>query len=166
MTQGPGMPLSSDTLRRTLVAWLYAVAGAHVLGSLVFTWAGFAGLLDGYLTTLEQAFWTDAVPAAARTQQVWWMALFGATLQTYSVYMLALVHLGNRLKSAMPWGWLIAGLLLWAPQDIWISVRGGVWSHVWLDMAALLALLPPLIWLYRHDQYAAAADVSRGRSHV
>ncbi len=35
------MPLSSDTLRRTLVIWLYAVAVAHVLGSLVFTWAGF-----------------------------------------------------------------------------------------------------------------------------
>ncbi|KEZ74357.1 cell division protein, partial [Pseudomonas syringae pv. syringae FF5] len=50
------MPLSSDTLRRTLVTWLYAVAVAHVLGSLVFTWAGFSGLLDGYLTSLEQAF--------------------------------------------------------------------------------------------------------------
>jgi len=56
----------------------------------------------------------------------------------------------------MPWGWLIAGLLLWAPQDILISVRGGVWSHVWLDLAALLALLPPLIWLYRYDRHLLA----------
>ncbi len=160
------MPLSSDTLRRTLVIWLYAVAVAHVLGSLVFTWAGFSGLLDGYLTSLEQAFWTEAVPAAARAQQVWWMALFGATLQTYSVYMLALVHLGNRLKSAMPWGWLIVGLLLWAPQDILISVRGGVWSHVWLDLAALLALLTPLIWLYRHDRRTSAGHASKEHRHV
>ncbi|KPB75344.1 cell division protein [Pseudomonas cannabina] len=148
------MPLSSDTLRRTLVTWLYAVAGVHVLGSLVFTWAGYAGLLDGYLTMLEQAFWTETIPAAARAQQVWWMALFGATLQTYSVYMLALVHLGNRLKSPTPWGWLMAGLLLWAPQDILISVHGGVWSHVWLDLAALLALLPPLVWLCWFDRRA------------
>ncbi|KPB53940.1 Uncharacterized protein AC510_2598 [Pseudomonas amygdali pv. myricae] len=35
------MPLPSTTLRRTLVIWLYAVAVAHVLGSIVFTWAGF-----------------------------------------------------------------------------------------------------------------------------
>ncbi|MCF5575788.1 cell division protein [Pseudomonas syringae] len=146
------MPLSSDALRRKMVLWLYAVAGAHLLDSLVFTWAGFSGLLDSSLTTLEQAFWTETAPAAARAQQVWWMALFGATLQTYSVYMLALVHLGNRLKSAMPWGWLIAGLLLWAPQDILISVRGGVWSHVWLDLAALIALLPPLVWLCWFDR--------------
>ncbi len=145
------MPFPAWPLRRILVTWLYAAALAHVLGAIVFTWAGFAGWLDGYLLTLEQAFWTGAAPAAARAQQTWWAALFGATLQTYSLYMLALVHLGNRLKSHLPWGWLMAGLLLWAPQDIAISLRADVWSHVWLDGAALLALLPPLFWLYRHD---------------
>ena len=145
------MPFPAWPLRRILVTWLYAAALAHVLGAIVFTWAGFAGWLDGYLLTLEQAFWSGAAPAAARAQQTWWAALFGATLQTYSLYMLALVHLGNRLKSHLPWGWLMAGLLLWAPQDIAISLRAGVWSHVRLDGAALLALLPPLFWLYRHD---------------
>lgn len=58
------MPLPSTTLRHTLVIWLYAVAVAHVLGSIVFTWAGFSGLLDGYLTTLEQAFWTEQIGRA------------------------------------------------------------------------------------------------------
>ncbi|KPY29739.1 Uncharacterized protein ALO52_05047 [Pseudomonas syringae pv. primulae] len=152
------MPLPAWPLRRMLVTWLYAAALAHVLGAIVFTWAGFAGWLDGYLLTLEQAFWTGAAPAAARAQQTWWAALFGATLQTYSLYMLALVHLGNRLKSHLPWGWLMAGLLLWAPQDIAISLRADVWSHVWLDGAALLALLPPLLWLYRHDRAHALKE--------
>ncbi|WP_122417819.1 cell division protein [Pseudomonas viridiflava] len=149
------MPLPAWPLRRMLVTWLYAAALAHVLGAIVFTWAGFAGWLDGYLLTLDQAFWSGAAPAAARAQQTWWAALFGATLQTYSLYMLALVHLGNRLKGHLPWGWLMAGLLLWAPQDIAISLRADVWSHVWLDGAALLALLPPLFWLYRHDRARA-----------
>lgn len=152
------MPFPAWPLRRILVTWLYAAALAHVLGAIVFTWAGFAGWLDGYLLTLEQAFWSGAAPAAARAQQTWWAALFGATLQTYSLYMLALVHLGNRLKSHLPWGWLMAGLLLWAPQDIAISLRADVWSHVWLDGAALLALLPPLFRLYRHDRAHALKE--------
>jgi uncharacterized protein (TIGR01777 family) len=66
--------------------------------------------------------------------------------------MLALVHLGNRLKTPAAWGWLIAGIPLWAPQDMWLSVQQQVWSHLWLDGFALLVLLPPLFWLYRHDR--------------
>jgi hypothetical protein len=132
----------------------------HLLAGVTLTWAGHSGLLDGYLQNIEQAFWgADAVvPATARTQQVWWLALFGATLQSYALYMLALVHIGNRLKRAMPWGWLIAGIVLWAPQDMLISAQARVWSHLWLDSIALLVLLPPLFWLYRHDRRISLTD--------
>lgn len=139
-------------LRRSLTGWLYTVALVHLLGGLVLTWAGPTGMLDGYLSDIEHVFWTSAVPVPARTQQIWWVALFGATLQSYSLYMLALVHIGNRMRSPTPWGWLIAGLLLWAPQDILISMSVAMWSHLWVDTVALLALLPPLVWLYRHDR--------------
>ena len=153
------MPAPSPSLRPALVLWLYAAALAHLLGGLTLTWAGHSGLLDGYLQSLEQTFWgSDPVPAAAREQQVWWIALFGATLQSYSLYMLALVHIGNRLKAPMAWAWVIAGILLWAPQDIWFSVQKQVWSHLWLDGFALLALLPPLVWLYRHDRRKSSVD--------
>ena len=146
------MPASSSSLRPALVLWLYAAAITHILAGLTLTWAGDSGLLDGYLQVLELSFWgADAVPTAGREQQVWWLALFGATLQSYSLYMFALVHLGNRLKAPAIWGWLIAGILLWAPQDMWLSAQQQVWSHVWLDGFALLVFLPPLFWLYRHD---------------
>jgi hypothetical protein len=128
----------------------------HLLAGLTLAWAGHSGLLDDYLNTIEQAFWgADIVPVTVRTQQVWWLALFGATLQSYALYMFALVHLGNRLKSAMPWGWLIVGILLWAPQDMLVSAQARVWSHLWFDSFALLVLLPPLFWLYRHDRRTA-----------
>lgn len=153
------MPVPSSTLRNALVVWLYAAALMHLLAGLTLTWAGHSGLLDNYLNTIEQAFWgANAVPATARVQQVWWLALFGATLQSYALYMLALVHIGNRLKNAMPWGWLIAGILLWAPQDMLISAQAGVWSHLWFDSFALLVLLPPLFWLYRHDRHPSLTD--------
>lgn len=148
----------SSPLRRTLVCWLYAAALVHLLVSLVLTWAGHSGLLDGYLNMIEHAFWVDAVPAAARSQQVWWLALFGATLQSYSLYMLALVHMGNRLKTPMAWGWLMAGIIVWAPQDMLLSIQAQVWSHLWFDSVALLTLLPPLLWLYRHDRHNLLSD--------
>lgn len=147
------MPAPSTSLRPALVLWLYAAAIVHILAGLTLTWAGHSGLLDGYLQVLELAFWgADPVPAAGHEQQVWWLALFGATLQSYSLYMLALVHIGNRSKAPMVWGWLMAGILLWAPQDMWLSAQQRVWSHLWLDGFALLLLLPPLVWLYRHDR--------------
>lgn len=153
------MSVPSNTLRSVLVVWLYAAALVHLLVSLALTWAGHSGLLDGYLQTIEQAFWaTDAVPIAARAQQVWWLALFGATLQSYSLYMLALVRIGHRLRSPMAWGWLIAGIVLWAPQDMWVSAQARVWSHLWFDSLALLTLLPPLFWLYRHDRRTAPSS--------
>lgn len=159
------MPAPSFSLRRALVLWLYAAALVHLLAGLTLSWAGHSGLLDGYLHTLEQIFWgVDAVPAAAHEQQVWWLALFGATLQSYSLYMLALVHIGNRLKAPTAWVWLLAGILLWAPQDMLLSAQKQVWSHLWLDAFALLVLLPPLIWLYRHDRRNSLSDTAMSDS--
>lgn len=152
------MPTPPNPLRKALVVWLYAAALVHLLVGVTLSWAGQSGLLDaglleGYLQTLEQVFWgVEGAPAAARAQQVWWLALFGATLQSYALYMLALVHIGHRLRRAMPWGWLIAGLMLWAPQDMLISAQMRIWSHLAFDAFALLTLLPPLFWLYCHDR--------------
>lgn len=160
------MPVPPSSLRKALVVWLYAAALMHLLAGLTLTWAGHSGLLDDYLNTIEQAFWgADIVPVTVRTQQVWWLALFGATLQSYAFYMLALVHLGDRLKSAMPWGWLIVGILLWAPQDMLVSIQARVWSHLWFDSFALLVLLPPLFWLYRHDRRTALTDNTSSESN-
>jgi hypothetical protein len=47
---------------------------------------------------------------------------------------------------------LIAGLLLWAPQDIVISLQAGAWQHVWLDALALAGMLPPLAYLVFIDR--------------
>jgi hypothetical protein len=100
----------STSLKRNLMArdkvvlYLYAAGLAHCLVGLILTWAGGLGWFDGYLGLVELRFWgTELAPAPARTQQIWWLALFGATLQSYSVYMLALVHIGNRLKTPMAW---------------------------------------------------------------
>ncbi|PVZ42468.1 cell division protein [Pseudomonas sp. CC120222-01a] len=139
-------------VRRALVRWLQAAALMHLLIGLGLTWAGHSPLLGNYQLSIEQAFWGQAAPAPAREQQVWWLALFGATLQSYSLYMLGLIQLGDRLRSHNAWAWLAFGIVLWAPQDMLVSLQAGMWSHLVIDSMALLALLPPLLWLYRHDR--------------
>lgn len=138
--------------RHLYIRWLQTAALTHLLAGLLLTWASHNPLLDPYQLTIEQAFWPTPAPTFARNQQIWWQALFGATLQSYALYMLALIHLGNRFRSHHAWAWLIAGLVLWAPQDILISLQAGIWSHLIVDVVALLVLLPPLIGLYRHDR--------------
>lgn len=138
--------------RLWLILWLYAVVAGHLLVGVLLTWMGNSDLLESYHRAVEQHFWSGAAPAVARAQQVWWIALFGATMQSTALWMAALVHLGHRLRSAAAWGWLLAGLALWAPQDMALSIQGGMWVHIWIDGFALLIMVPPLLWLWRHDR--------------
>ncbi|ALX14844.1 thiol-disulfide oxidoreductase [Burkholderia cepacia JBK9] len=140
-----------DTLRRIVVNWMVAVAIVHLLAGAVVPWVAGTPWLDAYHRGIELHFRAGAAPEAARAQQIWWMSLIGATVQCASVWMLALVHLGNRLRKREVWGWLLAGLSIWAPQDMLLSWRAHVWGHVAIDVAALVAMVPPLVWLWRRD---------------
>lgn len=137
--------------RRLVVTWMYCAALAHLLVGIAVPWVASAPWLDAYHRVIELHFWTGRAPDPARTQQIWWMSLMGATVQCASVWMLALVHLGNRLQKREVWGWLLAGLLIWAPQDMLFSLQARVSGHVAIDAAALVAMVPPLVWLWRRD---------------
>ena len=145
-------PTSSPT-RRYVIYGLAVLCVAHVVIGLALPWIGNAAVLDAYHRHIEAAFWGIDVPApaAARAQQIWWISLFGATLQSVGVWMLALVHLGSQYRRPAPWGWLMAGLLLWAPQDIGLSLQAQAWQHVLVDALALASMLPALVWLYWDD---------------
>ena len=140
-----------DDVRRIVVNGMYAAAIVHLLVGAALPWVAGASWLDAYHRRIELHFWAATAPDAARAQQIWWLSLFGATLQCASVWMLALVHLGNRLRRREVWGWLLAGLLIWAPQDMLLSWHAQVGSHVVADVAALVAMVPPLVWLWRRD---------------
>jgi len=78
--------------------------------------------------------------------------LFGATLQVVAIWLFALVRIADRYHRFETWGWLLFGLLIWAPQDMLISALAGVWIHVVVDVFALVLLVPPLAWLYGYDR--------------
>ncbi|GCB06791.1 hypothetical protein PSUB009319_44220 [Ralstonia sp. SET104] len=130
---------------------MYAAAVTHLFAGAALPWIADASVLDGYHRGIERYFWSGLAPAEARAQQAWWMALFGATLQCSAIWMLALVHLGNKTRHRVAWGGLLVGLLVWAPQDVLISLQAHVLLHVVVDSTALLAMILPLIWLWRED---------------
>jgi hypothetical protein len=148
------MPTSTTSTRLWLIRWLYAVTAGHLLVGLVLAWAGGADVFEAYHRSVEHIFWQgSSAPAQARAAQVWWIALFGATVQSTALWMMALVYLGDRHRSAAAWAWLLAGLALWAPQDIALSLHARVWLHVGVDCFALLIMVPPLLWLWWHDRH-------------
>lgn len=146
-----GKKEGNNSGRRLAVWWLYATVFAHLLAGLLLPWVMEASMFEAYHLGIEQAFWGHAAPAPARAQQIWWISLFGPTVQSAAVWMAALVYIGDRHCSRFAWAALIAGILVWAPQDMVVSLRAEYWPHVWIDCFALAVLLPPLAWLWHHD---------------
>jgi hypothetical protein len=142
--------------RKWAVNWLLLVCAVHVVVGALLPWLGGAALFDGYHSGIEKAFWPAGAPVEARGLQTWWIALFGPTIQVMALFMIALIRLAARLRQASIWLWLIAGLAIWAPQDMLVSLRADCWAHVAADAFALALMLPPLVWLWLKDRRAAA----------
>jgi hypothetical protein len=143
-----------NTAGRTwAVRVVFAATALHVVGGMLLPVIVNLPLLDDYHHGIAAAFWGRApAPVEAIALQRWWMALFGPTVQAAAIWMGALAWIGARHRLAFAWGALIAGLLLWAPQDMAVSLQAGAWQHVWLDVLALAGMLPPLAYLVLIDR--------------
>ncbi|MFZ6770310.1 cell division protein [Undibacterium sp. Di26W] len=142
----------TEKIRTWLIRWMMAAAVAHFVAGAILPWLARQSWMDVYHQHIDQHFWQAAAPDAARAMQIWWISLFGPTVQTVGLWMAALTQLGNRYRSRLAWGWLLAGIVVWAPQDILISLQANATVHVWIDSLAVLTLIPPLLWLWRIDQ--------------
>jgi hypothetical protein len=131
-------------LRLVLVGWMVSAALVHLLVGLLMPWLAASPWTDAYHQLIEAGFWREGAPLAARAQQIWWMSLFGATVQSLAVCMLVLTLIGHWHRSRLAWGGLITAIILWAPQDMAISLQAGVIVNVWIDAIAVLLLVPPL----------------------
>ena len=137
--------------RTWLVRWIYLAVAAHLLvGVLLPLCAGLA-VTDAYRRGIEDFFFGAQAPAAGRALQVWWISLFGPTVQAAAIWMAGLAIIGDQQRNGFAWAMLVLGLLVWAPQDMLISARAHCWINVWIDTLALAAMLPPLLWLCKQD---------------
>ena len=137
--------------RTLLVRWMYLVAAAHLLAGVLLPLCADAAITDSYRRGIEAFFFDGAAPAAGRALQVWWLSLFGPTVQAAAIWMAGLVVIGDKQRNAYAWVMLILGLLVWAPQDMLISARAECWTNLWLDVFAMMMMLPPLLWLCKLD---------------
>lgn len=144
-------------LRRWAVRVTYASIALHLIVGALLPLIVNAPWLEAYHHAIETAFFGETVPPASRALQAWWISLFGPTVQAAAVWMGALAFIGDRQRNALAWGALIAGIVLWAPQDILISLRADCWRNVWLDCVAVAGMLPPLLYLYVVDRKKAQA---------
>lgn len=143
--------LKGSSVRSWLVAWLYVIAFGHFVVAIGITWCADSPWFTSYHQDILTAFGFP-LPMGAMELQLWWISLFGATLQAFALFMLMLVYLANRYRHAYIWLLLAGVMLLWAPQDMFISIQKNIWVHVWADVAAVAVLVPPLFalgWLDR-----------------
>lgn len=146
---------SMASLRTWAVRLTYLSIAVHLVVGALLPLIVHSPWLEGYHHSIETAFWGKDVPAASRALQTWWISLFGPTVQAAAVWMGALAWIGDRQRLPFAWGALIAGIVLWAPQDMLISLQANCWNHVWLDAFAVAGMLPPLFALYVIDRKRA-----------
>jgi len=143
--------MNTIATRKWLVRWMYAAVAIHLLIGVLLPLISNATLFESYHHRIETHFWGNAIPAAARAQQVWWISLFGPTVQAASIWMAVLLVIADKQRNAFAWIGLIAGIAVWAPQDILISLQAQCEAHVWIDSFAVISMLPPLVWLFQQD---------------
>lgn len=142
--------MNLQTLRPWLIFWMYLIAFGHFACGVLLAWFSNLSFFDHYHQSILERFGDLSVHA--HEMQVWWISLFGATVQNLAVLMGVLTYLGSKQRSEFVWGWMIIGLILWAPQDMLISLQIDLWLHVWVDSIALLVMVPPLAVLWWLDR--------------
>lgn len=137
--------------RPLIICWLYFMSVGHFIGGAVLSWLIQLPAFARYHQLILHQFGLNDASINVLELQVWWIKLFGATLQNFAIYMAVLIYVGNRTRMSAIWGWMIFGLLIWVVQDMYISAQREIWMHLWIDGFALLLILPPLIILWRND---------------
>lgn len=139
-----------EVCRPWLIRWMYLMSFGHFAAGILLAWFSSAAIFETYHQTILVKL--GIASGKAEFLQHWWLSLFGATLQSLAIFMGVLIYVGDKYRSSLVWLWMIIGLLVWAPQDILISLRIGLWLHVWIDVFALMLMLPSLIILWRFDR--------------
>lgn len=134
-----------------LVRWIYGVVAVHLMVGVLLPLCADMAITDAYRRSIEGFFFGGEAPLAGRALHSWWISLFGPTVQAAAIWMAGLAVMGDKQRNAFAWLMLILGLIVWAPQDMLISARAHCWINLWIDLAAVAVMLPPLLWLCKLD---------------
>jgi hypothetical protein len=139
-----------NNLRKWLICWMYLLSFGHFAAGILLAWFANTQVFDHYHNSILGQI--NDFSATALQLQKWWVSLFGATLQNIAIFMGILTYVASKQRSGFVWGGMIIGLVVWAPQDMLISLQINLWLHVWVDLLALALMLPPLLILWWLDR--------------
>lgn len=148
-------PTPDSALQRGLYLWLLLAGLAHVLLGAGLAVLGAPASLDGYFALLH-ASTGEAAPGPAQQALVRTLIqLFGPTVASWGLLFCLLLRQYRRHGDRLLKAGLLLALLLWWSADCWISLRAGLYAHLYLNSAVLLAIAVPLL-LLRPAVHAAA----------
>jgi len=78
------------TTRTWLVRWIYMTVAAHLVVGVLLPLCAGAAITDGYRRGIEDFFFGVDAPAAGKALHVWWISLFGPTVQAAAIWMAGL----------------------------------------------------------------------------
>ena len=130
--------------------WLVLVSLAVCAFGLALALAGTSGPFEFFTQRIDPVFWgqTGPPPGAAAFQR-WVYGTWGATVAGWGLMMafIAWVPLGRGEKWARN-AWAVS-LALWFVVDTFYSLYCGVWINVLLNLALLVAMGLPLVFIWR-----------------
>lgn len=147
--------MNKKTVRLWLIYWMYLISFGHLAAGIFLAWFANLHFFEAYHHSILERF--GNLSTQAYQLQVWWLSLFGATVQNLAIFMGVLTYVASKQRSSFVWLWMMIGLILWASQDMLISLRIDLWLHVWVDSCVLLMMLPPLFMLWWIDRKSAIA---------
>jgi hypothetical protein len=86
----------ANTTRTWLVRWIYLVVAAHLVVGVLLPLLSGGAVFAAYREGILHFFFDVPAPAGARAVQVWWMSLFGPTVQAAAIWMLGLAVMGDQ----------------------------------------------------------------------
>jgi hypothetical protein len=130
----------------TIERWLYLVCAVHVIVGIAMPLLLATPPGVAYVAELWHAFGAAGAPPEPTAALVRWLVvLLAAMVAGWGVLMAGLVRLAFRERRRAPLDVLLAGLAVWAPLDMGWSASRGVWSHVVLDVLALIVIVVPVL---------------------
>ncbi|GGY80490.1 hypothetical protein GCM10011613_26900 [Cellvibrio zantedeschiae] len=144
--------MNKKTFRSWLIYWIYFVSFGHFAVGFLVAWFSNLSTFYAYHHSILERF--GDLSAQAYQLQIWWISLFGATVQNLAIFMGVLTYVASKYRISLVWNSMVIGLIVWAPQDILISLQVDMWLHVWVDAIVLAVMLPPLMmlsWLDRNQ---------------
>ncbi|MFC1718730.1 hypothetical protein ACFL6S_34075 [Candidatus Poribacteria bacterium] len=127
--------------------WLLVVGVTICIFGIIMAFLSGTVLFKPLNSQINPVFWdTKDVDGAVKGYQQWIMGVLGATMTSWGIFVLFIVHYPFRNKEKWSWNCLIAGLLVWFFIDNSISLYFRVYFNAIFNTILFVLVMLPLVF--------------------